>query len=316
MTLDRSIVINGDLGSGKSTVSIQLAERLGLRRISIGDLYREMARERNMTALQLNLHAELDDAVDSHVDELQERIAASGEHLVVDSRLAWHFFTDAFKIHLVTSPKVAAQRAVGRPSNEVESYSSVDEAVERLRGRSESERMRFLSRYGVDKARLRNYDVICDTTSAGPDEVTESILAVLRQAMSSPAGDAVDTVLLLDPGRVYPTEDIRQLRGLWDSSFVEDFAGQGVADRKPISVGYTGSTFFVLDGHRRLSAALQNHLPLVIGRLSAERQEMCVGGLTAIEYFEKSTNMSMIYDWEAAHDIELPLPHHLLPVHH
>src|SRR5262245_31138746 len=94
----RSIVVNGDLGSGKSTVSVGLADRLGLRRISIGDLYRQMAHERGMTALQLNLHAELDDAIDGYVDELQTEIAQSGEQLVVDSRLAWVFFKDAFKI--------------------------------------------------------------------------------------------------------------------------------------------------------------------------------------------------------------------------
>ena len=82
MTVRQSIVFNGDLGSGKSTVSVEIAKRLGLRRISVGDLYREMAQERQMTALQLNLHAELDQAVDGYVDQLQEDIAASGEQLV------------------------------------------------------------------------------------------------------------------------------------------------------------------------------------------------------------------------------------------
>ena len=38
------------------------AERLGVRRVSIGDLYRQMAAEHGMTALQFNLHAELDDS--------------------------------------------------------------------------------------------------------------------------------------------------------------------------------------------------------------------------------------------------------------
>src|SRR5688572_1084563 len=102
MTNLRSLVINGDLGSGKSTVSVELAKRLGIRRISVGDLYREMAQQRGMTALQLNLHAELDDAVDSSVDQLQSDIARSGEQLIVDSRLAWFFFTEAFKVHLIT----------------------------------------------------------------------------------------------------------------------------------------------------------------------------------------------------------------------
>src|SRR5690242_17665881 len=104
MATGRSVVINGDLGSGKSTVSAQLARQLGVRRISVGDLYREMAQRRGMTALQLNLHAELDDKIDYYVDRLQSDIAMSGETLIVDSRLAWHFFRDALKVHLVTDP--------------------------------------------------------------------------------------------------------------------------------------------------------------------------------------------------------------------
>src|SRR2546421_11875295 len=99
MAVGRSIVVNGDLGSGKSTVSPLLARRLGIRRISVGDLYREMARQRGMTALELNLHAELDDKIDHYVDRLQGDIAMSGERLVADSRLAWFFVRCAGKGH-------------------------------------------------------------------------------------------------------------------------------------------------------------------------------------------------------------------------
>lgn len=116
MNRPRTVVFNGDLGSGKTTVSVLVAERLGLRRVSIGDLYRQMAAEHGMTALEFNLHAELDDKDDHYIDQLQHDIAASGEHLIVDSRLAWFFFTDALKVHLVTDPVVAARRVLGRPA--------------------------------------------------------------------------------------------------------------------------------------------------------------------------------------------------------
>lgn len=200
MPSGRSVVINGDLGSGKSTVSILLAQRLGIRRISVGDLYREMAQQRGMTALQLNLHAQLDDKIDHYVDQLQSDIAMSGETLVVDSRLAWHFFKDALKVHLITDPHTAAHRVLGRPADTVESYDSLTEAMKQLAERSESERVRFLDRYGADKTKLRNYDLVCDSTRATPEQIVDCVLDTL-------AYSADDVRLYIDPQRITTAEE-------------------------------------------------------------------------------------------------------------
>ncbi|HEY6595903.1 MAG TPA: AAA family ATPase [Asanoa sp.] len=303
----QSITVNGDLGSGKSTVSRGLAERLGLRRISVGDLYREMARQRGMTALQINLHAELDDAIDGTVDKMQKEIAESGEQVVMDSRLAWHFFKNGFKVHLITEPTAAARRVLGRPANEVENYATLEEAKQRLRSRSESERQRFLVRYQADKHALRNYDLVCDTTRAGPEEVVDLVVAAIegRLAVTAPP------LLLLDPARIYPTQEIRALRGLGDTDFVAVTAAAGPDALEPLSVGYADDQFFVVDGHRRLSAALQSGFRLVPATLLAQDDEPLAGGMTARQYLESEVTLSKVYDWDAAHGTELPLPPHL-----
>jgi predicted cytidylate kinase len=226
MTGPRTVVLNGDLGSGKTTVSVALAERLGVRRVSIGDLYRQMAAEHGMTALQFNLHAELDDKIDHYIDQLQHDIAASGEPLVVDSRLAWHFFGGAYKVHLVTDPVVAARRVLGRTGGPVEQYTSLEDACTQLAARSESERQRFLARYGADKTRLQNYDLICDTTSATPADIVARII----EWPEAPT-------CLLDPHRVRQT-----------SSTESD--GE-------IEVLYQNPHFFAVRGGLRLDAAVQ-----------------------------------------------------------
>jgi predicted cytidylate kinase len=307
MTSKRSVVINGDLGSGKTTVSVGVAQRLGLRRISIGDLYRHMAQERGMTALQLNLHAELDDEVDGYVDQLQRNIAESGEQLVVDSRLAWAFFKNAFKVHLITDPVVAAGRVLGRPASDVERYESVEEAQKRLKSRSDSERARFISRYGVDKHRLRNYDLVCDTTRARPDEIVEQIVAAYEGRLWEPVLHNSAPLLLLDPGRVFPTKDLADLPGIWDEDFVARVAAAGPMALAPISVGRADSQFYALDGHEQLSAAVRNNFTLVPAVLVAEMAEH-VGGVTAERYFAIQASPRRIQEWERAHKIELPLP--------
>ena len=313
MVNQRSITVNGDLGSGKSTVSRGLAERLGLRRISVGDLYREMARQRGMTALQINLHAELDDAIDGTVDKMQKEIAESGEQVVMDSRLAWHFFKNGFKVHLITEPTVAARRVLGRPANEVETYATLEEARLRLRSRSESERQRFLTRYHADKHNLRNYDLVCDTTRARPEEVVDLVVGAIEGRLGAQVLAECPPLLLLDPARIYPTGDISALRGM-------DEGGTVAADAmEPISIGYADSRFFVVDGHRRLSAALRAGSRLVPGTLLAQDNDPVVGGLTAREFFASTVTMSKVYDWQEAHGTELEMPAHALgdpaPVH-
>lgn len=240
----RSIVINGDLGSGKSTVSTMLARELDIRRISVGDLYREMAQQRGLTALELNLHAELDDKIDHYVDQLQRDIAMSGETLVVDSRLAWFFFRDALKVHLIADPVVAAYRVLGRPADTVENYASMAEAQQRLAERSESERVRFIERYGVDKTRLRNYDVVCDSTRATPEQIVAQIIEVL-------AARPGDLRLFIDPRRIHPA------------------AGPKV-ETGAVRLGYARPHFLVVDGHHAVGAAVHDGRTLVPATLAWE----------------------------------------------
>ena len=286
MASGRSVVINGGLGSGKTTVSVLLAERLGVRRISIGDLYRELASQRGVTALQLNLHAELDDKIDHYVDKLQSDIAASGEQLVVDSRLAWHLFADALKVHLVTEPTVAALRVLGRPT-EVERYADVEEARAQLAARSESERVRFLTRYGVDKTRLRNYDVICDSTRATPQEILDRIVECVQWQLVP----AADPVCYLDPRQILPTADV---------SLLDD-----VDQLQPIAVGCAMPHFFAVGGHRRLASAVRSGQALVRATLVAEIPEE-ISGTRCDDYLRANVTQARCRDWERAFGIELP----------
>jgi CMP/dCMP kinase len=308
MVHPRSIVVSGDLGSGKSTVTSQLAARLGLPKVSMGELYREIAQERGMSALQINLYAERDEAVDDRVDQLQRQMADSNERLIVDSRLAWFFFTDALKVHLVVDPTVAAQRVMSRPANEVEAYSSVEEAIERLQSRAESERVRFLKKYGADKTRLRNYDLICDTTRAGQDEIAQVIIDFFNGTLGGGTLTRFRPLLLLDPARIYPTRSAVEAQEFSGPGAV---AGPGPGELEPISVGYANPYYYVVDGHRRLSAAIHGGFTLVPAELAAEDGEEAAGGLSAVKYFESEVSQSVVCEWADAHRIHLPQPAHL-----
>jgi CMP/dCMP kinase len=283
----RPVVVSGDLGSGKSTVSEMLAGRLEYPRISMGDLHRQMAHERGMSALQLNLHAERDESIDDYIDQLQVKMAAAGDPLIVDSRLAWFFFPKAFKVHLVVDPTVGAERAISRPASGVESYSSLAEAVNRLQERSDSERARFLHKYKVDKGRLRNYDMVCDSTRARPEQICDEIIAALNGELGDEIAPPVPPLLDLDPARIHLSKGIGNLERPTDQKLLIQIKRAGNAALKPISVAYCDRHFYVTDGLERLNAAMQSGLTLIRAHLVAEGAEIVSNGRSACDYFKE-----------------------------
>ena len=289
------MTISGSLGSGKSSLAAALAERFGTRRVGTGELHRSIAEERGVSTLELNRLAESDQSIDHRVDSLLREMGATDDPLVVDSRMAWYFMPDSLKVHLIVNPEVAAQRVLHGRSEPVEGYASVEHARDAMRARSESERRRFAGLYGVDINRLRNYDLVCDTTSTSLEEVVEQVESFLGETR-------IDTpVLLLDPRNVYPTQGISGLRGLWEEDEPDD-----PEPVDPIRVGYTHPHSFVVDGHRRLSRALQRGAHLIEGHLQAEDGEVVIAGISADTYFQDHAKRSVIYDWESVHEVALP----------
>ncbi|MBU0540313.1 AAA family ATPase, partial [Patescibacteria group bacterium] len=65
------ITISGVPGSGKTTVAKILAERLGMKFYSMGDLRGKMATERGLTIDELNKLGETEAFTDNDVDTYQ-----------------------------------------------------------------------------------------------------------------------------------------------------------------------------------------------------------------------------------------------------
>ncbi|RLG57107.1 MAG: cytidylate kinase, partial [Candidatus Hydrothermarchaeota archaeon] len=63
------ITISGLIGSGKTTVAKALAEKLMLRHVQAGMVFREMAKERGMSLQEFSKLAEKDKSFDRLVDE-------------------------------------------------------------------------------------------------------------------------------------------------------------------------------------------------------------------------------------------------------
>jgi cytidylate kinase len=176
------IAISGDLGSGKSTVcKLLLAKLPGFRLYSMGEAWRKLAEERGMTILELNQYSETH-PLDEEMDRNMAEMGRTPERIIFDSRLAWHFVPHSLKVHLTVDPRVAAERIYNdRRRGDAEEYASVEEALQKIRDRKESEKTRYLKKYGIDNTNLANYDLVIDTSERTPEEIAGIIVAAFNE---------------------------------------------------------------------------------------------------------------------------------------
>ena len=171
------IAVSGDLGSGKSTVCKLLLQKLPEFRIySMGEAWRKLAEDRKMTILELNRYSETH-PLDEEMDEAMARMGKAPEPIIFDSRLGWYFVPHSFKVHLTVDPRAAATRIFNdHRRGDAEEYASVDEAMQKILARHQSEKQRYLKKYGIDCTDPHNYHLIIDTTHQTPEEVAEVIV--------------------------------------------------------------------------------------------------------------------------------------------
>jgi len=178
------ITLTGDLGSGKSAVSSLLCEETGYQYLSTGRIQRQLAAEMGLDTLEMNRLADTDPTIDERIDGVFVSLNENPDGYVVDSRLAWFFIPGSFKVYLKVDTFVAAQRILNDPSRNSEQYSSVEEAVSKIKARKASENARFLAKYGADCTDMDQFDLVVDTTERTPGEVAALILEARNAKMT------------------------------------------------------------------------------------------------------------------------------------
>jgi predicted cytidylate kinase len=276
----RHVTISGDLGSGKSSVAEVLAGRLGYRVVSTGAIQRGIAAELGLSTLEANLRAEADRSIDDRIDSVTRSMGGqSGEGIVFDSRMAWHFVPDAFKVRLAADPWVAAERVLGRGPGAVEGYGSLDEAFDAIMRRSASEVRRFRARYGVDITRLGNFDLVLDTSSLGIEDCASRVEACLEGGAKA---------IEVSPRAVIPAFHL----------------GDNKADdAAAVPVVYSRPFFFAVGGKAALRSALELGAGVVPASLVAEADEATPWGLPASAFPAAVAAGPELPAWETAEGV-------------
>lgn len=174
------ITISGIAGSGKSTAAKSLAKKLGYKHYSIGDFMRELAKEKGMTLLELSREAEKNNVVDKELDNKQIELGKTEDNFVIDSRLGFHFIPNSIKVFLEVDLNEAAKRIFSEKRKH-EQYKDINESVEKIKTRINSEDKRYKEYYNINYQDRKNYDIIINTTKTTPEEVVEMIIKNLKR---------------------------------------------------------------------------------------------------------------------------------------
>ena len=235
------ISLTGDLGSGKSTVSSILCSQLSYEYIYTGQIQRNIAERYSMTTNELNVYAETHPEIDQEIDDTF-RSLGDAHRLVVDSRLAWFFIPNSFKVFLKTNIIVSAQRIAKDTLRINENYASLQEAAMGIIERKKSEVKRYKQYYNVDCLDLTNYHLIIDTTEILPEQVGEIILSEFRNFNLQ--GNDYKNKAFISPKNLLPTN-----------------TADTTADK--IEIAYNNAFDYIIRGHILVENALKENLPIV-----------------------------------------------------
>jgi cytidylate kinase len=290
--MGKIISLTGDLGSGKSTVSNILLKRLNYNYIYTGKIQREIADRYKMTTLELNKYSETHPEIDSEIDSTFKSLNNS-TNLIVDSRLAWFFIPESFKVFLKTNLVVSVNRISGDNQRGNERYASKEEAYNDIVARKASENKRYMDLYGADCSDVLHFNLIIDTSFITPEKVADIIVAEYN--LWTVSGECAKS--FISPKNLYPTQSIHGIESDYFKSIQGDMGMNGYNMNFPVSVVNIDSFDYIFDGHKRTSCAIKNNMDL-IPVIYKNENSFTSGGLTYKGGILESIKSSLFYDWE------------------
>jgi predicted cytidylate kinase len=168
------ITISGPPGSGKTTVCRRLSEMLSIECVISGEVFRQMAKNHDLSLAEFGELAKNDPSYDRMLDDRMLEIARENDTIILEGRLTAYMLTrhglEAFKVYLDADMQERASRISNREEIPVEI------ALERIKERERCEAARYLEYYGIDISDQSVYDLVLDTTNIPAEKVADIIL--------------------------------------------------------------------------------------------------------------------------------------------
>jgi len=147
--------------------------------VSAGEIFRKLAKQRNMTLEAFSALAETDPGVDKMLDERTRAEAMKGG-VVIDAQLgAWMARDLADLKLLITAPDEVRFRRIARRDGR-----SYESAQKETLARELIQKRRYKKYYGIDVDDLSVYDLRIDTGSESVERTKAEVVRAVRQFLA------------------------------------------------------------------------------------------------------------------------------------
>ena len=173
----KKVTISGHPGSGTSTLVEGLSKHFSWTSINGGQIFRNEAKERNMTLAQFGKLCSDDETVDLTLDEKLRAHILDNVTNIIESRLAgWWAYklkSDCVRIWLNVSEQERARRVTIREGT------TIDEAISANKARLLVDNERYQKMYGLTPDDPTPYTHIIDATDITAEEVLGETIKIL-----------------------------------------------------------------------------------------------------------------------------------------
>ena len=181
-----AIVISGMSAAGKTTVSLILSKRLGVKAIGGGDILREMAKERGYTptgddwwdtdeGIKFLQEREGNTEFDKEADNRLRNKIRAGDIVVTSYTAPW-LIKEGFKVWLSATADTRAERMSKRDKTDLIKSEDV------VKVRDTGNHKLYMELYNID---LNNdttpFDLIIDANDKTPEQIADLILTKLKE---------------------------------------------------------------------------------------------------------------------------------------
>jgi len=178
------VTIGGPPGSGTTTIAKIVSKKLQYTHVYTGDIFRNLAKEKNMSLEDFSKLAEKDFSIDMEVDRRQKELGAN-DNIILEGRMARFMINPDLSVWITAPIDERVRRIFLRENlNYTEAYKNTEL-------RENSEKNRYQKIYNVDISNLASYDLVINSLRLSAEGVSQIIIAAINNISPVPKGDRV-----------------------------------------------------------------------------------------------------------------------------